>query len=72
MQELMETLDIESQFNKIVDNSNLDYDIVVRVFSILYENVIAEKISLFDALSLFEEELSIINENRSKSTARVC
>ena len=72
MSELMETIDFESQFNKIVNNSNLDYDIVVRVFSIIYKNVLDEKVSLFDALLIFEEELSIINDNMKETAARVC
>lgn len=72
MSELMETIDFESQFNKIVNNSNLDYDIVVRVFSIIYKNVLDEKVSLFDALLIFEEELSNINDKLSKPAARAC
>ena len=72
MTELMETIDFESQFNKIVNNSNLDYDIVVRVFSIIYKNVLDEKVSLFDALLIFEEELSNINDKLSKPAARAC
>lgn len=72
MSELMETIDFESQINKIVNNSNLDYDIVVSVFSIIYKKVIEEKIPLFDALLIFEEELSIINDNMTKTATRVC
>lgn len=72
MSELMETIDFESQINKIVNNSNLDYDIVVSVFSIIYKKVIEEKIPLFDALLIFEEELSIINDNMKETAARVC
>ena len=72
MSELMETIDFESQINKIVNNSNLDYDIVISVFSIIYKKVIEEKIPLFDALLIFEEELSIINDNMTKTATRVC
>lgn len=72
MSELMETIDFESQINKIVNNSDLDYDIVVSVFSIIYKKVIEEKIPLFDALLIFEEELSIINDNMTKTATRVC